>query len=86
MTTNDHSLRSEADGWSCEDSDLYVLGRPVGMTPGPKFRYTFENPLQAMAMGWELMAPPQAEKMQLTDGERTIWIWYFSMNFKTVEK
>lgn len=56
MTTHS-DLRSEVQGWNCEDSSLYVKDKPIGMTPSPT-SFFYKSVLEAMADGWRLMGPP----------------------------
>lgn len=52
------NLRSMAEGWSCEDPTLFRPGEPIGRTPAPRFAYTYDTVLAALADGWRLLAPP----------------------------
>ena len=75
MNTDQPDMRSSANGWSAEDSNFYVFGKPVGNTPGASFRYDYENPLHAMAHGWRLMAPPY--EIDHGPGYAISFEWYF---------
>lgn len=79
MQTKGDSLRSQAYGWDYEDSALYKIDKPVGFTVMPKIE-SYDNPLHAMAKGWQLLSPPQREVFKEEDAETHVyWIWYFSM-------
>lgn len=68
MTTKGDGLRSEAIAWECEDPREFQFGKPIGYTRGPKFNYTYDTVLEALANGWKLLAPPEKG-----EGE-TYWI------------
>jgi hypothetical protein len=70
ISTSLPSIRGDAVGWSCDDSSLY-RGVPIGMTPPPRFAYTYPNVLAAMYDGWKLLAPP----LEPVDGDNT-WQWW----------
>lgn len=74
MSTPSSDLRSEAEGWTCEDGDLV---RSVGMdhddiwrVGAPKEFHAYAAPLLAIGDGWSLLAPPTKEE----DG----WTWWFT--------
>lgn len=58
METVGGAVRDAAFGWSCEDPQGFVPGKPVGLTPSARFHYTYDTPLAALADGWHLLAPP----------------------------
>lgn len=70
MATTSDSLRSDANGWTCEDPRLLVHGKPIGCTHCPKFPYTYDTPFHAMNDGWHLLGPP----VRVDD---FVWSWWF---------
>lgn len=64
-STRQASLRDEIIGWGGEDPTLFVVGKPIGNTPGPcnnlyEKLWHPETIMEALAMGWKLLAPPTA--------------------------
>ena len=62
------SMRAPIDALTEEDPGLYVVGRPIGFTPSPRFP-RYKTVLEAMADGWRLLAPPSLAD----DG---LWDWW----------
>lgn len=58
MVSKEPTLRSEVYGWTEEDSDLYIPGKPIGMTPGPRSSFSPATVLQALHAGYRLLGPP----------------------------
>ena len=75
MMTRDADPRSEADGWSANDSSLVIYGKPIGLTPELKEFYCFDCPLRAMSYDWKLLAPP-IPVPDFVNGE-TWFQWWF---------
>lgn len=77
MNTERACLRSEAHGWSCEDSSLYG-GEPVGSTTGgARGHYRHPNVMSALHAGWKLLAPPRRLALKNQDGEEfTEYEWW----------
>jgi hypothetical protein len=84
MSTRKGNLRSEAFGWTAEDSaqvlryaknEHYYRHVEIGRIPAwdrdQNGSFQHEAPLYAMAAGWKLMAPPK----QAEDGT---WEWWFT--------
>lgn len=92
VTTSSPSMRAEIWGWGGEDSDLYVAGKPIGMTPGPTKDMGWEaltNPgplwspktiIEALWMGWKLLGPPQLENARpaYAQEEDEFWSWWLT--------
>jgi hypothetical protein len=73
VTTDRGDLRAEIIGWSCEDSSMYVPNERIGMTPSPLNECHVTTVLQALAEGWEMLAPPTRYEDE-TSGE--YWGWW----------
>ena len=63
MNTKGVGLRSEAFGWSYENSKYVKPDKHIGLSlgaasAGEKGRESHGCPLKAMHAGWKLMAPP----------------------------
>ena len=58
VETDRACLRAEIWGWSHEDTSLFVPGKPIGMTPGPKNFAKYDTVLGALADGWKMLGPP----------------------------
>lgn len=75
VETGGGTLRSKIHGWGEEDSDLFVHGQPIGLTPGPKPRACPETVLEALADGWKLLGPPTAiDDVVIEDA----WEWWLT--------
>ncbi len=74
ILTKASGLRSEAIGWNCEDSSLYVPNKAIGLTPGPRphGHWTYDTVLQAQADGWKLLAPPRYSE------DEEGWDWWLT--------
>ena len=70
------SLRDEFNGWSYEDPWLFVPGKHIGATPGARFPLP-NTPLEALARGWKLLAPPSEYTETYADGDEQQWEWWF---------
>lgn len=82
MSTKGQDMRSEATGWTCEDTEQVhaaiaagrrvnmVDAKTVGMVGGPRGGHAYATPLFALANGWKLLAPPRD-----VGGE---WEWWFT--------
>ncbi len=77
MSTTGNRLRSEAVGWSAEDGDNILPGRPIGCSGGPKWAYTWPTPMHAIGAGWRLLAPPTKYTYNYEEGSRDEWEWWF---------
>lgn len=53
METVRPDMGAKATGWTAEDPTIYRSD-----TTRISFAYTFGTPLEALAMGWRLLAPP----------------------------
>ena len=66
VSTSTSSLRSQIQGWSVEDSNLYVPNKPIGFTPGPDYNIVENSPktiLESLSYGWKLLAPPKKDQV-----------------------
>lgn len=78
VTTDGNTLRSEIVGWTCESAALWRPG-PIGATPSPRGQRSYGTPLEAMADGWTLMAPPTSWEDDRGKGGRwTMFEWWFT--------
>lgn len=78
MSTQTSDLRSEAIGWSAEDSNLVRPG-PIGNSPGFPGPYSYPTPVHALADGWRLLAPPTQFDVKSGNGTvRREWEWWFT--------
>jgi len=66
--TKQSCLRSEIVGWTQEDSNLFVKGKPIGYTPSPKYDHP-KTILEALANGWKLLGAPVKETPNY-------WTWW----------
>jgi hypothetical protein len=72
MESKEPTPRSKVYGWTNEDSDLYVPGQPIGMTPSPRPSFMPDTVLEALHAGYRLLGPPQHY-----DGEDG-WEWWLT--------
>lgn len=63
-------LRSEALGYSCENTILVQPDKPIGLSKS-EWGWNYDCPLRALADGWRLMGPP----VKLDGGN---WDWWLT--------
>jgi hypothetical protein len=78
MSTKRSDPRSEAIGWSAEDGDVIVPGRPIGESPGFRGPYSYDTPMHAIRDGWRLLAPPKEYQQEYLSGARAEWEWWLT--------
>ncbi len=76
MATKTDDVRSEAVGWTCNDSSLLIPNKPIGMTPGVKFDYAYPTVMHAMHDGWKMLAPPEKFITPTDNGLIEGWYWW----------
>lgn len=78
MSTTAPNLRSEAVGWTYEDSARVVPG-PIGCTSslnGAPF-HAYDCVLRALNDGWKLLAPPERQPWTNSEGQESVeWTWW----------
>lgn len=69
VETSQYNLRGKIEGWTVEDSNLYIPGKPIGLTPSPEYKEENrpDTILEALSYKWKLLGPPQRL------GEYFIW-------------
>lgn len=72
-SSRNDSLRADFEGWTEEDSNLFVPNKPIGMTPSPKYESP-KNALEALSTGWQLLGPPSKDYCEHTG---VFWNWWF---------
>lgn len=87
VNTNGPTLRSRIEGWSFEDSDLFVRratrGHPddvfIGYTPSPNNIPHYETVLEMLADGWLMLGPPTDERWTTEEGLKIDqWGWWLT--------
>lgn len=76
LSTDRADLRSEVWGWNAEDADLFVFDKAIGHTPDAlHLTSNINTPLEALAEGWRLLAPPAEYSY---DENCTAYVWWLT--------
>jgi hypothetical protein len=70
VSTTRPDLRDEIFGWTVEDPNLFVPGKPIGYTPHARDLSRPGTVMEALAFGWRLLAPPTEDK------DLEGWTWW----------
>lgn len=74
--SEDQSLRSDVQSWSCEDGDMYQHNKHIGLTGSPDQFYFFKTVLEAIANGWTLLGPPT----EIETNGHSMYVWWLVRN------
>lgn len=80
ISTLRDDVRSEAVGWACDDSSLVVPGLAIEFTPAPRFRFTYDCVLRALADGWQCLGQPERFVAGTDVDGRPLHQWYWMLS------